>query len=73
MKHAIADDLVLVDEMKKDVNTKLEIWRNMLESKCFKLSRVKIKYMECKFSKNISVDDVMNKFEHQIIPRKYQF
>jgi len=37
------------------------------------LNRLKIKYMECKFSKNISVDDVMNKFEHQIIPRKYQF
>ena len=32
-----ADDIVLVDETKKGVNTKFELWRNNLESKRFKL------------------------------------
>ena len=36
-----ADDIVLVDETKKGVNTKLELWRNNLEFKGFKLSRRK--------------------------------
>ena len=36
-----ADDIVLVDETKEGVNTKLELWRNNLESKGFKLSRRK--------------------------------
>ena len=47
-----ADDIVLVDETKEGVNTKLELWRKNLESKGFKLSRKKTEYMECKFSKN---------------------
>uniref|UniRef100_A0A1S3ZQJ6 Reverse transcriptase domain-containing protein n=2 Tax=Nicotiana TaxID=4085 RepID=A0A1S3ZQJ6_TOBAC len=32
------------------VNARLEVWRQMLESKGFKLNRSKIKYLECKFS-----------------------
>ncbi|XP_058185608.1 uncharacterized protein LOC131302831 [Rhododendron vialii] len=34
-----ADDIVLVDETVRDVNTKLEIWREVLESKSFWISR----------------------------------
>jgi len=45
------DEIVLVDDTRAGVNTKLEIWRQTLESRGFKLSRAKIKYMECKFSK----------------------
>ena len=48
------DGIVLVDETKEGVNIKLDLWRNNLESKGFKLSRRKTKYMECKFSKNVS-------------------
>ena len=36
-----ADDIVLVDETKEGVKTKLELWRNNLEFKEFKLSRRK--------------------------------
>ena len=43
------DDIVLVDESRDDVNTKLERWREALESKGFKISRTKTKYMDCKF------------------------
>ena len=38
-----ADDIVLIDEIKEGVNTKLELWRQTLE--CFRLSRSKIEYM----------------------------
>ncbi|GMP51562.1 hypothetical protein CsSME_00017746 [Camellia sinensis var. sinensis] len=48
------DDIVLVDETKEGVNTKLEIWRKALESKGFRISRTKTEYMECKFSNNSS-------------------
>ena len=36
------DDVVLVDESQTGVNQKLELWREILESKCFKLSRTKL-------------------------------
>ena len=46
-----ADDIVLVDETRTGVNAKLELWRQTLESRDFRLSRAKTEYMECKFSK----------------------
>jgi len=47
-----ADDIVLVDETRAEVNTKLELWRQTLVSRGFRLSRAKTEYMECKFSKH---------------------
>ena len=47
----VADDIALVDETRAGVNAKLELWRQTLESRGFRLSRTKIEYMECKFSK----------------------
>ena len=44
-----ADDMVLVDESRAGVNRKLELWRRTLESKGFRLSRTKTKYMMCDF------------------------
>ena len=35
------DDVVLVDESQVEVNRKLELWRQTLESKGFRLSRTK--------------------------------
>ena len=46
-----ADDIVLVDETRTGINIKLELWRQTLESRGFRLSRAKTEYMECKFSK----------------------
>ncbi|XP_056698647.1 uncharacterized protein [Spinacia oleracea] len=43
------DDIVLIDAT-KGVETKLELWRQTLESRGFRLSRNKTEYMECKFS-----------------------
>jgi hypothetical protein len=45
-----ADDVVLVDDSRAGINRKLELWRHMLESKGFRLSRTKTKYMRCDFS-----------------------
>ena len=47
-----ANDIILVDETISGVNAKLEIWWDAPESKGFWLSRTKIEYMKCKFSKN---------------------
>ena len=44
-------DIVLVNETKNWVNTKLEIWWDTLESKCSRLSMIKAYYMEYNFSK----------------------
>ena len=40
-----ADDIVLVDETRSGVNAKLELWRETLESKGFRLSRTKTEYV----------------------------
>ncbi|KAJ4744373.1 Retrovirus-related Pol polyprotein from type-1 retrotransposable element R2 [Rhynchospora pubera] len=45
-----ADDVVLVDESRTEVDRKLELWRRTLESKGFRLSRTKTEYMGCEFS-----------------------
>lgn len=44
------DDIVLIDETCGGVNVKLEIWRQTLESKGFRLSKTKTRYLEYKFS-----------------------
>ena len=45
-----ADDIVLIDESREGVNTKLECWRDSLEVRGFRLSRSKTEYLHCKFS-----------------------
>ena len=46
-----ADDIVLIDETKEGVNTKLELWRQTLKARGFRWSILKTEYMECKFRK----------------------
>ena len=43
------DYIVLIDEIKDEVNTKLELWRQTLEVQGFRLSRSKTEYIKCKF------------------------
>ena len=45
-----ADDVVLVDDSRTGVSGKLELWRQNLKSKGFRLSRTKTEYMRCRFS-----------------------
>nr|XP_018633176.1 uncharacterized protein LOC108948481 [Nicotiana tomentosiformis] len=68
-----ADDIVLIDETRGGVNTKLEVWRQMLESKGFKLSRSKTEYLECKFSEGMHEEEVEVRIDTQIIPKRDNF
>ena len=52
-----ADDIVLANETRSEVNAKLEIWQDALEVKGFRLSKTKIEYMECKFSKSRNINE----------------
>ena len=45
-----ADDIVLVDESQIGLSTKLELWKETLESKGFKISRTKMESVEYKKS-----------------------
>jgi hypothetical protein len=62
------DDVVLVDESRTGVNQKLELWRQTLEAKDFRLSRSKTEYMKCDFSATMQTWDV--KLDGQVIPKK---
>ena len=64
-----ADDIVLIDETRERVNTKLERWRDTLDAKGFKLSRSKIESLHCRFS--AGERDIANKVTIRgvIIPR----
>ncbi|KAG5570910.1 hypothetical protein H5410_060676 [Solanum commersonii] len=48
-----SNDIVLID-----VNVRLEVQRQTLESKGFRLSRTKIKYLKCEFSVALHEADV---------------
>ena len=67
------DDIVLIDETREGVNTKLEWWRDTLEAKGFRLSKPKPEYLHCRFSAN--EDDVANEIviEGAVIPRVERF
>ncbi|XP_070014932.1 secreted RxLR effector protein 78-like [Nicotiana sylvestris] len=63
-----ADDIVLIDESRTGVNVRLEVWRQTLESKGFKLSRTKTKYLECILSTEPGEVGVDVRPESQVIP-----
>ncbi|XP_070045826.1 uncharacterized protein [Nicotiana tomentosiformis] len=67
------DDLVLIDEMRDDVNERLEVWRQALESEYFKLSRTKTEYLECKFGAEPREAGTKVRLESQVIPKRGSF
>jgi hypothetical protein len=67
-----ADDVVLVDESRAGVNMKLELWRHTLESRGFRLSRTKTKYMMCDFSPTRHEDGDVS-LEGQVVAKKDTF
>ena len=68
-----ADDIVLLAESKKEINSKLEIWRQTLELKGLRLSRSKTEYMHCNFSKRQGQGEMEVKLEGQVIPQVTKF
>jgi hypothetical protein len=67
-----ADDVVLIDESRSGVNQKLELWRQILESKCFRLSRTKTEYMRCQFSGE-NLDDGDISLDGRVVPMNDTF
>ncbi|KAF3624282.1 putative pre-mRNA-processing factor 6-like [Capsicum annuum] len=68
-----ADDVVLIDETWVCVNEKLEVWRQTLESKGFRLSRSKTEYMECKFSVLRQEDNIVVRLDSQDVCKRDSF
>lgn len=67
-----ADDVVLVDDSRTRVNRKLELWRQTLESKGFRLSRTKTEYMMCGFSTTRCEEEEVS-LDGQVVPQKDTF
>lgn len=44
------DNIVLIDETQAEVNEKVEIWRDIMDSKGFELRRSESEYVECNFN-----------------------
>ncbi|KAF3664671.1 putative DNA-directed RNA polymerase IV subunit 1-like isoform X2 [Capsicum annuum] len=68
-----ADDIVLIDESRQEVNDKLEIWRETLESKGFRLSWTKTEYLECKFNDSRLEEEVVVKLDSQAVCKRDSF
>jgi hypothetical protein len=67
-----ADNVVLIDKSRIGVNQKLELWRQTLESKSFKLSRTKTEYMRYQFNGENS-DDRDVSLDGRVIPMNDTF
>jgi hypothetical protein len=67
-----ADDVILVDESRTWVDQKLELWRQTLEAKCFRLSRSKMEYMKYDFSATTQ-DEEDARLDGQVVPKKDTF
>ena len=57
-----------MDESQAGVNRKLELWRQTLKSKGFRLSRTKTKYMRCDFGGAVQEEEDMS-LEGQVMPK----
>jgi hypothetical protein len=62
---------VLVDESRIEVNRKLELWQETIDSKDFRFSKTKTEYMRCDFDTTTHEEDVS--LEGQVVPRKDTF
>jgi hypothetical protein len=63
------DDVVLVDGSRMGVYEKLELWRQTLEAKSFRLSRSKIEYLKCDFGATTQ-EEVDVRLDGLEIPKK---
>ena len=65
--YVICRCIVLIDETKSGVNAKLDVWREILESKGFKISRTKREYIKYNFSGNRNTNEETIKIASQEI------
>jgi hypothetical protein len=67
------DEVVLVDDSRTGVKRKLDLWRQTLELKGFRLSRTKTEYMRCSFSTTTREEEEEVSLDWQVVPRKDTF
>ncbi|XP_047250118.1 uncharacterized protein LOC124885900 [Capsicum annuum] len=65
-----AADIIRIDETLGGINDKLELWRQTLKFKEFRLSRTKTEYFECKFSDLSHEASVVVKLDSQVIQKR---
>ena len=65
--------LVMIRKSKEDIIVKMELWRETLESKSFRISRTKTEYMKCKFNQSRSSESGELKLDDKPIPKSEQF
>jgi hypothetical protein len=63
------DEVVLVGESRSRVDQKLELWRQTLEAKGFRLSRSKTEYVKCDFSATMQEEGDV-RLNGQVVPKK---
>ncbi|VFQ76447.1 unnamed protein product [Cuscuta campestris] len=68
-----ADDIVLIDDTREGLSDKLERWRLALETKGFRISRNKTKYMECRFSGRETESEVEVRIDSHVVPKVDRF
>ncbi|KAL6554096.1 hypothetical protein OROMI_019769 [Orobanche minor] len=68
-----ADDIVLVAEMRREVNVKLELWRSKLESQGMPVSRSKTEYLWCNFSGETNEEGVEVMISDHLVLRTDKF
>ncbi|VFQ99956.1 unnamed protein product [Cuscuta campestris] len=66
-----ANDIVLIDETCAGLKDKLELWRQALESRGFRLSRTRTKYLECCFSVWVTNSEVI--IDSHPMPKRDKF
>lgn len=66
--YSFVDDIILI-EKSKEVNSKLELWRQTLESKGFRLSRNKTRYMHYDFNEKQEKNDLKVKIREDFKPQ----
>ena len=66
------DDVVLVDESQARVNRKLKLWLQIIEFKCFRVSRTNTEYMRCDFG-NAAHEEGDVSLKGQVVHKKDTF
>ncbi|KAL6507094.1 hypothetical protein OROHE_021993 [Orobanche hederae] len=67
------NDIILVAESRREVHTKLELWRSKLESLGLRVSRSMIEYLLCNFSGETNEEIVEVMIADQVVPRTNKF
>ena len=70
-----ANDIVLVAEIKEEVSSKLDEWREVLEGKGLRISRTKTMYLRCDFSGTSSVGEPEVSISEEVVKSttKYKY